>query len=175
MSIDHVRPELTTPSTFGTQPDVSDLIELRGGRFLPTVEESRSELATLLHYVELKYRPHTLEVDDVLPTPQHMAQISFSLELGCWQLPTYSGTRGGGAYGRLFLKGLDERNTLAHRTMYEVFFGPDSLPGGKDDFLDHICEHKGCCYPRHLERTTHRENTRRGRVRSTADQVQLDL
>ena len=105
-------------------------------------------------------------VDFPLPKPSHLARVIFDLEQGCWMLPiSPSGERRRDTYGRLRLPEVPNPSGMAHRTMYKVYFGLDSIPNGRHDNLDHICESKPCCNPRHLERVTQGENTRRGRVR----------
>jgi hypothetical protein len=59
--------------------------------------------------------------------------------------------------------------------MYMVFHGKDSLPNGRWDLLDHLCENKPCCYPRHLERVTHGINTMRGRSTVSAAQLIIEI
>lgn len=71
---------------------------------------------------------------------------------GCW-LWLNSTDRDG--YGFFKLKG---KTRLAHRVAYEHYVGP--IPAGFE--LDHLCRHRGCVNPTHLEAVTHVENVRRG-------------
>ena len=50
------------------------------------------------------------------------------------------------------------RTTTAHRFAYEVAKGP--VPQEMD--VDHLCQHRWCVRPSHLEAVTHQENCRRG-------------
>lgn len=50
------------------------------------------------------------------------------------------------------------RKTSAHRLAYEAFVG--SIPEGYD--VDHLCRHRSCMNPEHLEAVPHRENLLRG-------------
>jgi hypothetical protein len=53
------------------------------------------------------------------------------------------------------------RRVYAHRWIYEKVVGP--IPEGYE--LDHICGHKNCVRPSHLEPVTHKENARRAAAR----------
>ncbi len=77
------------------------------------------------------------------------AQVSPS---GCWW---WMGHHNNNGYGMFSIQG---RMVLAHRFAYETFIG--SIP--VDMELDHLCQHRGCVNPWHLEVVTHRENLRRG-------------
>lgn len=46
---------------------------------------------------------------------------------------------------------------LAHRWFYERYKGP--IPEGLE--IDHLCRHRACCNPNHLEAVTHQENCSR--------------
>ncbi|HEV8450554.1 MAG TPA: HNH endonuclease signature motif containing protein [Gaiellales bacterium] len=68
-----------------------------------------------------------------------------------WQGRTiYSG------YG--ITRGTDGVITTAHRAMYELHYG--QVPDGLE--LDHLCRHRDCVNPDHVEAVTHLENVRRG-------------
>lgn len=70
---------------------------------------------------------------------------------GCWLWNAATSV----GYGRFKFAG---RLGLTHRIAYEVLVG--EIPAGLD--LDHLCRHRACCNPKHLEPVTHRENTIRG-------------
>lgn len=53
----------------------------------------------------------------------------------------------------------DIRTRTTHKLAYELLVGP--VPDGLT--LDHLCENKVCCNPRHLEPVTSAENYRRFR------------
>lgn len=72
---------------------------------------------------------------------------------GCWLWQA----RLSDGYGRMSLRGV-EAPALAHRVSYEFFRG--SIPTGMQ--LDHLCRHRACVNPSHLEPVTSRENTMRG-------------
>jgi hypothetical protein len=75
-------------------------------------------------------------------------------------------------YGRPFALDQDGYSTMArkdggkrvwrraHRVRYEAIFGP--LPEGL--VPDHLCKHRPCCNPAHMEAVTAAENVRRGSV-----------
>lgn len=58
-------------------------------------------------------------------------------------------------YGRVDWKGL--RHRMAHRVVYEIFYGP--VPHGLE--VDHLCSAPACVNPTHLEAVTRLENIRR--------------
>ncbi|MFD0772635.1 HNH endonuclease signature motif containing protein [Streptomonospora algeriensis] len=70
----------------------------------------------------------------------------------CW---TWTGALDRGGYGKFFIAG---REYIAHRLAYEIVLGP--IPGGL--CIDHLCRHRACVNPVHLEPVTQRENVLRG-------------
>lgn len=164
-----LRAELTLSTPFGNSPveSVIDLVERRGGRIIPTPDISRIERNRLMRLSRYLARHAATPAlyEPPVPTPKQLQRITFDTEMGCWKLPTYQDQKGRARYGNMHVNGIDAPSGLAHRAMYQVFFGIDSLSGGHIDFLDHICEDKSCCYPRHLEKVTPGENTRRGKIR----------
>lgn len=76
---------------------------------------------------------------------------------GCWMWMGVIGTTG---YGWLKLGGIKYQ---AHRKSYEVFRGPIA----SDLCLDHLCRHRWCVNPDHLEQVTNRENIRRAYATKT--------
>ncbi len=82
----------------------------------------------------------------------------------CTVIPTTDPTLGNcwGWTGRMWPSGYSrinaENKTLqAHRVAYELFIGP--IPEGYD--TDHLCMHKWCVRPSHLDPVPHAENIRR--------------
>jgi hypothetical protein len=77
----------------------------------------------------------------------------FTVGDGCWE---WGGAKSDG-YGQIRSGG---RGPLlkAHTVMYELLVGP--VPEGL--MLDHLCRHRGCVRPDHLEPVTNQENARRG-------------
>ena len=71
--------------------------------------------------------------------------------LGCWVFTGKLSPRG---YGKV---SVDRVPRLAHRVVYEDWFGP--IPEGLT--LDHLCLTKSCVNPAHLEPVSAAENTRR--------------
>lgn len=137
------------------------------GREMPDVDFSYMEFQLLLDCLP--------EAGSNLPTPRQLARICINLTTGCWELPVYVDLKNRARYGQLSVKGIRNPSNLAHRTMYQVFYGPDALPNGRHDFLDHLCENKACCYPRHLEVTTAGENNRRARERTVPGHPTFDF
>lgn len=70
----------------------------------------------------------------------------------CWTWTGY----GTGGYGQHFVGGA---KVYAHRYAYELLIG--KIPDGM--VLDHLCRHRGCINPGHLEVVTLAENARRAR------------
>lgn len=76
------------------------------------------------------------------------------LENGCWMWTGNCHPETG--YGRLWFDRHDDR--LAHRLAYEWSVGP--IPAGL--VIDHLCRHRSCVNPSHLEPVTSAVNTMRG-------------
>lgn len=70
---------------------------------------------------------------------------------GCW---LWVAGRTGSGYGAVKV---NKRQTLAHRTVYQLLVGP--IPDGLE--IDHLCRVRHCVNPAHLEPVPHRENTLR--------------
>lgn len=70
-----------------------------------------------------------------------------------WNGPT-SGTGHGGGYGRMCLDG---QTVAVHLVVFTHYYG--YIPSKKQ--VDHLCNHRLCCNPQHLELTTHLQNQRR--------------
>lgn len=84
-------------------------------------------------------------------------RITPDIDTSCWFWALAIDPLG---YGRV---GVSGRTRMAHRVVYELEKGP--IPAGLE--LDHLCRHRSCVNPDHLEPVTHAENLRRGR-RATA-------
>lgn len=76
---------------------------------------------------------------------------------GCWM---WMGCIAPQGYGRVrsYAASGNGRLLFAHRIFYEAARGP--IPAGLQ--LDHLCRHRWCVNPDHLEPVTARENMRRG-------------
>ena len=132
------------------------------GLELPGIITASNELLALYRFIKEK-RPH----DGPLPTAVQLEKITINPDQGCWELPIYRdgndvyppGSINAGMprarYGRMAIPGI--QGSLAHRVMYTAMRGeiPDGL------VLDHLCENKKCCYHRHLDPVTYRDNNRR--------------
>lgn len=68
---------------------------------------------------------------------------------GCWQWTGAISKKTG--YGSISINGSSK---LVHRVAYEAFVGP--IPSGL--VIDHLCRHRSCVNPAHLEPVTMREN-----------------
>lgn len=69
----------------------------------------------------------------------------------CWP---WTASRTPKGYGRVNAGGRHGRRLQAHRVVYELVVGP--IPEGHD--IDHLCENKACCNPKHLEPVTRQDN-----------------
>ena len=73
-------------------------------------------------------------------------------ENGCW---LWTGNVNPNGYGYFWWNG---KKDAAHRFSYETFKG--SIPRGLEH--DHLCRHRNCVNPAHLELVTRSVNTKRG-------------
>ena len=80
-------------------------------------------------------------------------------ETGCWE---WSAARTQGGYGVFWFDG---KQHYAHRVAYELVKG--KIPEGLE--LDHLCRHRACVRPDHLEAVTHKENLLRGETFQAAN------
>lgn len=175
MAFEHARPELNQTVIFGETPRLDpNPVVGENGRLIPGPAFSQTEFGMLERLVTSDHE--TLDLF-LLPTERQLARISINQTFGCWELPTYQDTKGRARYGQLTVAGIPNPSGMAHRTMYKVFYGLDSLPNESKDLLDHLCGNKPCCYPRHLECVTHAINTVRGRtaVRHLSDQLAIEF
>jgi hypothetical protein len=92
------------------------------------------------------------------PMLRFARKVVVNAATGCWE---WRGQRTHNGYGRFRV---GPKRILVHRFTYERAVGP--IPDGME--IDHLCRNPACCYPRHLEVVTHRENTLRG-TSPTAD------
>lgn len=168
MSLDYARTELLptiVPLPSGLDPSP---VLTRHGRAIPGPEYAARDLDALLECIQDG-------AETPLPTVRQLGRIALNPHNGCWELPTYQDARNRARYGSLRVKGIPAPSSLAHRTMFMIFYGIDALPNGRWDFLDHLCEIKACCYPRHLEIVTLGVNTRRGMQRIALGQLTLEI
>lgn len=173
---EHARPELQQTIVFGETPQLdSQPVEVANGRLIPGPRFSAAELMLLRALSRERHGSTTPEQTGtlLLPTPKQLARIALNERMGCWELPTYDDPKPRARYGSLSIKGI--QGALAHKTMYQVFYGTASIPPGH--FLDHLCENKSCCYPRHVEAVPPANNTIRAllAVRHAADQLGFDF
>jgi hypothetical protein len=89
------------------------------------------------------------KVDHDGPTPQHRPDLG-----PCW---VWTSSLNQSGYGQLYVGG-GRHMYLAHKWAWEQEHGP--VPDGLE--LDHLCRHRDCVRPSHLEAVTHAENLRRG-------------
>jgi hypothetical protein len=112
----------------------------------------------------------------VPPTPPHeriLARVDHSDPDACWIWP---GATSGKVhkYGHIRVGSRQDgtrRNRGTHIVMWESAHGP--VPDGLE--IDHLCQVKLCCNPRHLEAVTHLENLERKPVESVMTSVNAML
>ena len=89
---------------------------------------------------------------------KHKEVTSDRVDTPCWE---WMGWRDDYGYGRFSFPrpgdGHSRRHAYAHRLSYQIKHG--KLPEGIE--LDHLCYHRWCVNPQHLEQVTHAENIRR--------------
>lgn len=78
--------------------------------------------------------------------------VSIEPNTGCWM---WMGQITNAGYGRVSIR---HRYHPAHRVFYEAHVGP--IPDGLQ--IDHLCRHRWCVNPAHMEPVTCSENLRRG-------------
>lgn len=90
-------------------------------------------------------------------------KVSFRPD-GCWE---WTGHRDDKGYGTTWEVGAAAfRSTKAHRMAYRLIFS--NIPDGLE--LDHLCRHRECVNPWHLEPISHLGNMRRGANTRLTDQ-----
>lgn len=91
-------------------------------------------------------------------------RFSVDANSGCWvwKRPSPNG------YGLLRVNG---RQTLAHRSFYEMHIGP--IPEGLS--LDHLCRNPACVNPKHLEPVTQKINTIRGLAPKISQSIATEI
>jgi hypothetical protein len=76
---------------------------------------------------------------------------------GCW---TWTACKNRDGYG--LFAGRDKGYVLAHRWAYQQIVGPIPI----DQEMDHLCRHRDCVNPSHVEPVPHRVNVLRGEARA---------
>lgn len=162
-SPEHQRPELHETIIFNEVPVLDANPYAKNGRLLPGFDFSRDEYQKLVGRIIDQGLGDEDAQSLQLPTLEQLYPLRLGPN-GCWQLPTYNDQKNRARYGILRMPELT-RSALAHRVMYLVFYGSDSLTTEPDKpklVVDHMCENKACCYPRHLQPVTGPQNTRLG-------------
>lgn len=163
VNVEHQRPELRPTVIFDEEPALDPEPVIKNGRLLPGSVFSRTEYYKLVDKViDNDMYDNTLRATQ-LPTLEQLYPLRLNPD-GCWELPVYKDFKNRARYGRLNMPSLTT-SKLAHRVMFLVFYGHESLDGDTDQsnlVVDHVCENKACCYPRHLEPVTLTTNTIRG-------------
>lgn len=168
------RPELRRTIILGEEPTLdSTPIEGANGRLIPGFAFSQREFRLLELLAKQQESGATLELH-LLPWSRSLARIAIDQTTGCWRLPTYQDPNNLARYGKLSVPGVSNQAASAHRTMYGVFYGAESVEDPQV-FLDHLCGKKSCCYPRHLEPTSTSQNTRRGLAAAMFSRQQLAI
>lgn len=170
-SFEYPRPELNQTIIFDETPvPDSEAIEAKNGRLIPGYNFSQTEFQKLWELAKTHDESDDSHRELHIPTVQQILNIEITRPYGCWELPVYDDKKNRARYGRLAMGELTN-STLAHRVMYMVFYGADNV--SPDQHIDHLCENKACCYPRHLEPVSHATNTIRGFIAKRHSDGQL--
>ncbi len=124
------------------------------GELLPPLLISELDYAAV---VDICSNPTLLHPEAPVPLA-HVEAIHINPLLGCWELPRYKDKKKRARYPIITCSSIDAKNEGAHRVFYRQLVEP--IPAGL--FIDHRCNNKNCCYPRHVEPTTHAVNNQRG-------------
>jgi hypothetical protein len=134
----------------------------RFGLKLPGFITAKIELDDLLELIENPPSQGNILAPEILPTIKHLGRISLHALTGCWELPvfrngkdTYPNGSSRARYGQMSIKAVEVNGSQAHRVLYTVMRG--QIPENKP-VLDHLCENKACCWHRHTQAVTVREN-----------------
>lgn len=84
-----------------------------------------------------------------------MARRRRVMPTGCWM---WTGAKTPAGYGNMAVPGSGGKTTMVHRLSYQLLVGP--ITPGRE--IDHLCRHKWCFNPDHLELVTHADNLSRG-------------
>ena len=101
----------------------------------------------------------------VKTTHERFESMALIVASGCWEWQGPLNKPNG--YGRFFHDGLS--NDYCHIYSYRYHYGP--IPEGCE--IDHLCNNRRCCNPKHLDAVTHGVNVQRAASRRTVCQKGL--
>lgn len=102
-------------------------------------------------------------------TKQNILDKVIINENGCWEWKRALDRYGYGKLNRR--KNGKRRSLIAHRYVYEFFYGPI----GEGMTIDHTCSTRSCVNPNHLESVTGAENLRRAKLHERWDAKSKNL
>jgi HNH endonuclease len=92
----------------------------------------------------------------LLPIERFVTKILINDINGCWE---WQGAQSTVGYGQFKAHNSVNIKSSPHRFIYEYFHG--TIPQGKE--IDHKCNNRICCNPKHLKAVTHKENVKKNR------------
>ena len=120
----------------------------------PLVNPAISQIEMTLVYEALTTTSPRLEVAQCGLTVEMLHTTVVNPETGCWERRAHVISGGQRAYNKISVVALGLKSAPGHRVFWQELVGNHTgIKLAPDDVLDHRCNNKACCYPRHLRLT----------------------